>query len=167
MTEQRMFCCCISLRKACILFGVLGLLHNLKALVKFFDATKFSAEMFYSVAFILNMIFILSSVLLIVGVFAKNRFCLWQWIVVNTMGILLAVCIYGSVTVAFLWIHIGGGGEEQAEYYALIAPVVIICIVIGIYGYLQYVVYSYICELREEEKPQNPNDVFEYEKQTV
>lgn len=114
------------------------------------------------------MILMISSVLLIVGVFAKNRFCLWQYIVVNTMAIFLAVHIYGSITIGNWWDHTVNAEEGHASnYYALIVPVIIICIVVGIYGYVQYVVYSYICELREEEENQDPNDVFEYGKQTV
>lgn len=158
MAELRGCCCFFSLRTGCILIGVLGLLFQFDLMVSLFISSTFAAEQLYSWTFISNMIVLISSAVMIGGVLADNCDCLWQWIVINTITILIAIYNYGYVIVSIIWMYIGRGentrvvSNKVAFYYALLLPVIQFCIFVGIRIYFQCVVYGYVSELHESEK---------------
>lgn len=152
--------CCfyLTLRTGCILFGLLvTLLQVLLIVTELSRKTEaFSLQQLYSIEFIAFGIGIISSALLIGGAFARNRLCLWVWLVVNAIGSILSF-ILGIHWAGFLFMILIPESNSDGDIIAIyIIPILMALIPSAILILLfTPVVYSYICELRENERQEN------------
>lgn len=150
--------CCfyLTLRTGCILFGLLvTLLQVLLIVTELSRKTEaFSLQQLYSIEFIAFVIGIISSALLIGGAFARNRLCLWVWLVVNAIGSILSF-ILGIHWAGFLFMIVSPNSVDDIIAIYII-PILMALIPSAILILLfTPVVYSYICELRENERQEN------------
>lgn len=155
-------CCCLSLRTGCIIIGVVELLGYLSII----------ASHSTSASKILGTIIgVVASVLLVYGAYKKNRFCLWPWIVINIISIIVLVvgllmCAFASTIIVDIYNEAVAQGQIQPTqddedtfkaagmaFVVIIAVIILILIVILVL--ITLVAYSYVCELREEQERQN------------
>lgn len=155
-------CCCLSLRTGCIIMGVLEILSYLSVV-----AAKNSSP----ASIFLMLVGLIASALLIYGAIKRNRFCLWPWIVVNIIAIIVFIigvllCAFASAIIVDIFQDAQAQGaiqiseKETEEAKAAITVFVVIVAVtflisIGIVTLFTLVAYSYVCELREEEERQH------------
>lgn len=156
-------CCCISLRTGCIIIGVLEILAQIWniSVQKQVTGSVIGGTL---IAFVV-------SALLIYGAAKRNRVFLWPWIVVSIITLIILViglllCVFASALIVDVFKAAESEGKlsdeemEQAQIGLTTLVVLIavsILIAIAILIPLTLVVYSYVCELREEEVRQNNN----------
>lgn len=136
----RSCCCCVSLRTGCIVIGILTLLCSLSLLLLQNDDLQPSNPFAYSIS-------IVSSIVLIGGAVGRNHFCLWIKIFYNSLAITLGLREFSYQMVA------AAQANESAMMILLLGGVFFIVVAFAVY--LTLVIYSYVCELREEEEYQH------------
>lgn len=154
--------CTLSLRAACVLIGVLDTLYRLSAIIISYIRIprKFTTEQLHSFDFIMFFIAVISAVFLIGGAIWKNRPCLWQWIVVVSVRVILVLISTAGVDMIDSIISnfrktVGrktSMSDIEDLFSALFSDVLSAVPYIIIPVFFLCVVYSYICELREDEK---------------
>lgn len=146
-------CCgCLSLRKECIVFGLVDLITQIPHIAV--DVNVDGDIAF--VDLIVVIIGTLLSGLLVYGAVLKNLFCLWLWIIVHIVRTLIFV-----VGLIFLVIALTTDAEnnfisalvhEEFNEKEMIAPITVLTSMqIAVYIFLMVLVYRYIRELRDDE----------------
>lgn len=145
-------CCgCLSLRKECIVFGLVDLITQIPHIAV--DVEEDGDIAF--VDLIIVIIGTLLSGLLVYGAIMRSLFCLWLWIIVHIVRtlifgvglILLLIALTtdpeNNIIAAFM--H----DEFDEADIALIS--VLVSAQTAVYIFLIVMVYRYICELRDDE----------------
>lgn len=170
--------CGLSLHFGCILIGVLDTIYRTSAFYSSYTqkSRQFTIEQLYSLDFILFYIGVVSAAILIGGSIWRNLLCLWQWIVITCIRVLLVVVSVGLAVGSTIFMPLDHKAEERegmtnmkAFISALVPGTTYFWLHTIIPPLFMRVVYGYICELREDERRQHneshPNVV--YHPQTV
>lgn len=151
MFEYGTCCGCLSLRKECIVFGLVDLITQIPHI-----AVDVGAD--GDIAF-MDLIFVLLGTLLssvlVCGAILRNLFCLWLWIIVHIIrtvlfGVGLIYCVIALLTGAkshTIPIEV----QEELSGLELEILISLVSIHIAIYIYVIVMVYRYIRQLNDEE----------------
>lgn len=147
----RSCCGCMSLRTGCIVIGVLELIHRLVGTTDTPKLLMIPLGLFGAIA----------CVLLIIGALMQNHSFLWPYIAVNivsVVGCLVAVFL-GAFAPALTKGKSSSDRDESNDIGSYFSSISTFFVLLGIIvdAVCILVVYSHICELREEELPQNGN----------
>lgn len=150
-------CCCLSLRTGCIVIGVLEILGQLSNI----SSTQTSISVVFG-----TIIGLIAAALLIYGAVKRDRLYMWPWIVVTILSIIfLIILVFLCALAPSLIMDVMNSRQAKGEIHLtkeethdletattafVVIMAVVFLIVIAILILLTLVVYSYICELREE-----------------
>lgn len=143
MIVFRTCCGCCSLSAGCIIIGALMILLSI------FPCALGSTAV---IAAVISIIF---SAVLIIGVVTKNRLCLWTSIVFHiVVTILLIISTLAYIVIIFIFMDLNAVTSEFKQIVILLVFLVVLLLMLGIACevFCTLVIYSYVCELREEEK---------------
>lgn len=151
MFEYGTCCGCLSLRKECIVFGLVDLITQIPHIAV--DVGDDGDIAFMDLIFVL-LGTLLSSVL-VCGAILRNLFCLWLWIIVH---IFRTIIYSGGLIYCIIALLSGAKSntipkdvQEELSGLELDIMIVLVSIHIAIYMYVMLVVYRYICQLNGEQ----------------
>lgn len=146
----RTCCGCTTLRKGCIAIGAIELLGAFMSMGSRSSSLRIGA----------SIIGVFISGLLIHGAKVGNRLYLWPWIVENiirtiAIGIGFIICVLAPDT-AYGFISAYGGPNLTEKYTDEASVVQMFTLALLFVAFIQIwlilIVYSHVCELREEEE---------------
>ncbi|XP_055920982.1 uncharacterized protein LOC129952434 [Eupeodes corollae] len=152
-------CCCISLPTACITIGVLGglisLLKSIECLmhlyhlkdIKEFDGDYYDNRIDIYYVLVPNIVYVITSVLLIIGIRKDSHLLLLPWLIINVIALLLSV-----PTVLFFFYYSSSRGSTRN----LLQIIAIVCVFLGIICWLWIAVYSLFQDIRQKRNEQLP-----------
>lgn len=151
MLEYGTCCGCLSLRKECIVFGLVDLITQIPYIAIEVDAGGDIASM----DLIALTIGTLLSGLLVYGAIMGNLFCLWLWIFVHIIRTMIYVmglfyCVIALSTDAESS-GIAAEIHKDSEDVELDILIGLVSINIAIYIFLIIMVYRYICQILDDE----------------
>lgn len=145
-------CCgCLSLRKECIVFGLVDLITQIPHIAVDVDIDGDIAF----VDLIIVIIGTLLSGLLVYGAVSRNLFCLWFWIILHIIrtlvfGVGLILLIIAMTTDAESNI-IAASVHDEFDETEIPVIAVLASMQTAVYIFLMVLVYRYIRELRDDE----------------
>lgn len=154
MLESGTCCGCLSLRRECIVFGLVDLITQIPHIAVDVGVDGYVAF----VDLIVVIIGTLLSGLLVCGALLRNVLCLWVWIFVHIIRTLLFIvgvilCVI-ALTVDAETSSIAATIHEEFEDMEIDMLIGLFIINIAVYICLMVMVYRYICQILDD---------FEYE----
>lgn len=151
MLEYGTCCGCLSLRKECIVFGLVDFITQIPHVAVDVGTDGVIAFMDLIVVIIGTLL----SGLLVYGAIMRNISCLWLWIFVTITRTLLFVVGLVFFVIAVLGdlesSRIAAAIQEEFGDVKLEVLIGLVSINIAIYVFLMGMVYRYICQILDEE----------------
>lgn len=142
-------CCSLSLRAGCIVVGVIEIIGALTQIAV--DNNDLSPSMTDGL-----VLGIFAAIILIIGAVRRIRFCLWSWIVLNALTVLLLiVALIVYVNAAHNYMQLKDPERAKVLLTHVSVVIVVLVIAIGLLVFSTLVVHSFICELRGDKERQS------------